>query len=189
MKLLSIIEPVEKVVGKIHLPVTKRLITGEDFYAVQSIIEPGDIVLSRTRLHLTNACIPEFWKHASIISTRQTIIEAIGEGVVETSLYDFCVSKDYLCVLRAFNTLYAIQAAVNAAAMIGLKYDYEFEFGDNEFYCSELVYWAQNRAGLQLNYGKGKILPSSFFHAINKLDLIYASDSCKNIAIERYLIK
>ena len=197
MKLLSIIEPISKFIGRIHAPVSERLITGKDFYAIQSQIQPGDILLSRIRWHLTNIFIEDFWKHAALVTEDLQIIEATAEGVHLTSLYDFISNKDYACVLR-LNPIFPAhlrkEAARTALKAIGSQYDYEFELKDNEYYCSELVDWAYSENDIQLvpyveSMGIKSILPSAFYRAINKLDLIYVSDSCKNIAIERYLIK
>jgi uncharacterized protein YycO len=179
MKFLSMVEPISWLIGKIHAPFSNRLIKGKDFYAIQGLIQPGDIIVTRIRWHLTNLFIPKFWKHASIVSPRKTIIEAIGEGVVETDLFDFISTKDYVCVLRLVDKTSAhLQASMNALNTVGLKYDYEFEDNDNEYYCSELVYWAFQRAGTLLCAPKSKVFPSDFFHAVDRLQNIYMSDSC-----------
>jgi uncharacterized protein YycO len=190
MSLLSFIEPVSKLVGKIHAPFSTRLITGKDFYSIQSQLQPGDILLSRIRLHLTNLFIEDFWKHAAIAINELEIIEATAEGVHLSSVYDFISTKDYICVLR-LNSIFPAhlkaKAASSARKALGVQYDYEFDLQDNEFYCSELVDWSYQQNDIQLvpyveSMGIKSILPSAFYRAINKLDLIYTSDSAKNIS-------
>jgi uncharacterized protein YycO len=178
MKFLSFVEPITRLVGKIHAPFSVRLIKGKDFDAIKAAIQPGDILLSRIRWHLTNVFIPKFWKHAAIVSMRKTVIEAVGEGVVETNLFDFVATKDYICVLRlrAIDSVH-LQAAMNAQNEVGSLYDYEFETEDDEYYCSELVYWAYQRAGTLLCEPKSKVFPSDFFHATEILSTVFMSES------------
>jgi uncharacterized protein YycO len=180
-----LITPISKLIGKIHAPFSTRLIVGDDFYSIQAQVQSGDIILSQVRWHLTNLFIPGMWKHAAIVVDNKTIVEATGEGVHFSSLYDFISTKDYLIVLRLKSddkTTPVIASAISQK-FVGCGYDYEFDNKNNQYFCSEVADTAYRMAGVELitptNYlGISRIAPIDLYES-QKLKVIYASKRVK----------
>jgi uncharacterized protein YycO len=183
MTLLKAITPISKIIGKIHAPFSERLLTGKDFYKIIELIKPGDILLSRTRYHLTNIFIPGFFKHSSLIVDKNNIIESTAEGVHLTSLYDFISTKDYIGISR-LNSLYSYNKSIDDIVKIAIKqlgkfYDYEFSSDDKQFYCAELIYFSYLQNGIKLLEPKNYITPQDIYNS-SLLNLIYISRSLEH---------
>jgi uncharacterized protein YycO len=139
---------VSKWIGTIHAPWSVKKLNSKDYKIIHSLLEPGDILLSKVDGHLSNLFIPGQWKHAAIAYNSGTIIEAISEGVIETDLIDFILSKDKIVVLRSnkFGPSILVEAANQAKKLVGSKYDFEFKPDNLAFYCAELVWSSYNKA-------------------------------------------
>jgi uncharacterized protein YycO len=122
---------------------------------LMNMMRPGDALVSRRNHELTNLIIPGFWKHAAKYVGNGRVVEAIGRGVIETSLEEFMTTKDAVCVRRGrWSEVLAIHSAEEALKMRGRKYDYLVEPNGSDwggrrvndaFYCSEVV-WASDQA-------------------------------------------
>jgi hypothetical protein len=159
-----IIRYLARIAGTIHAPFSHKEVTSKDFAELLDLCAPGDIVLTHTKGELTNLLIPGFWKHAAMVSTdKDLVIEAVGQGVKRTCWFDFLRTKDYLVLVRPDRTPQKrFDAARQAETLLGLGYDYEFESGDKEFYCSELVNVSYGLVGKRLVPRGDNILPSDF---------------------------
>jgi uncharacterized protein YycO len=180
MTLLKAITPISKLIGKIHAPFSERLLIGKDFYKIIELIKPGDILLSRTRYHLTNLFIPGFFKHSALIVDKNNLIESTAEGVHLSSLYDFISTKDYIGIARLKN-LYSFNKSMDeivkiALRQLGKSYDYEFSSSDKQFYCAELIYYAFLQVGIKLLEPKNYITPQEIYNS-SFLNLVYISKS------------
>ena len=148
--ILDMAYPILKKVGKVHMPYSRKLITGDDYYRLKERMISGHILVSFTRGELTNVLIPGGWSHIAMYVGKDRVIEAVGKGVVETSLVDFVMTKDYVaCVSPTFCTPWKmIEAAELAETQIGKPYDYGFDWqiGNQEaFYCAEFPYWCYSK--------------------------------------------
>ena len=147
----------------------RSLISAEQLRALRPRLMPGDVMLTRRDWYLSNVGLPGYWTHAALYMGsaeerhqafgpaapdpseplprldddphEPLVIEAIGEGVVYTSL-EHAGDSDALVVLRP-----RLSAAVKARAMrrafgyAGRPYDFGFDFRtDSEIVCTELVY-------------------------------------------------
>lgn len=98
--LLGIVYPISENVGHARAPWSRKLMTSKNYREVLPLLQPGDVLLSRTQGELANVFIPGFWAHAFMYTGGEMLIEAIGKGVVETDLIDGVLTKDYLMVRR-----------------------------------------------------------------------------------------
>lgn len=184
--LLRLSIPIQKLMQKMHPP---EPLIGWDFVAeVTMSIEPGDVLLSRERLHLTNLFIPGFWSHAAIWEGSY-VIEAIGSGVRASGLQEFLYKKDWVMVLRA-NFLASTEPVTRFAwFQVGLPYDYEFGSKVKAWYCSELVFRClregAHRVGgpdvftLRKTFGVRTVTPQDFENAAAKGKFTIIADSRK----------
>src|SRR3972149_3283542 len=140
---------ISKWASKIHVPFSRKRLTGLDYYEIQPLLSPGTVLLTRTDGELSNVGIPGFWSHVALYLGNNTVIEATTHGVVETDLVTFLMGKDYACALDPRFTVTLDQSqliCLKAITQKGKQYDYEFNTSDiTKFYCSELIWWAYSQ--------------------------------------------
>lgn len=135
-------------------------LTAHQIMRIAELVKPGDVLLSRTLGELTNYFIPGFYSHAAIMVQNQQIVEAVGDGVRQIPLGKFLMDKDFVGVFRYRFGAPArnVWAARVAETYVGhAKYDFEFEIGDDEFYCSELVWHAYKETYPNLKFTKREV--------------------------------
>jgi len=120
-------------------------VKGEDVRKIIKLTKPGDILVRGYKRYLDGYFIPGFFSHAGIAVQEGMVIHSIAEGVFKEDLINFC-RCDFMAVLRFQKGKVTegdkYQACVKAEKMIGSSYDFEFESGDKEYYCTEMVYEA-----------------------------------------------
>ena len=183
--LLKLIYPFLKLAGKIHLPYTHKKVTGYHYYDLQTIIEPGDILVAHTSGEFTNWLIPGFWKHAAIYTGTGTIVEAVGEGVRQSHLVSFMLTKDYVRVMRPkfLTPAQKLTACVVARSQIGKPYDYYLKSGIEAFYCAELPWFAMMKACLpdkcpfemRNRFGELTVTPEDYVGPSDKFFILWSS--------------
>jgi uncharacterized protein YycO len=163
---LDICKPGVDFVTSISLPYSKKKITGETLELMQPYIKNGTVVLSHTEGSFGNFMIPDFWKHAGIVTTingKFYVIEATRKGVVATHIITHMLSKDYLCLLEPnlfidqeqAKPSIMISAGSLAREQVGKPYDLNLEWQQSDqkaFYCSELVVWSYLEIARRNNY-------------------------------------
>ena len=108
----------------------------------------------------------------------------MAEGVFKQDVINFC-RCDYMAILRVKGATKADikQAITNAEALIGKKYDFEFEHTDDEYYCTEMVAKAWEDTYklepmvLKALFGlikKSSIMPDQFWND-SRLEKVYFS--------------
>jgi uncharacterized protein YycO len=131
-----------------------------------SLIRDGDIILTYEKQRFTSFFIKGKYKHASIVSAKMSVVEAVGEGVRESDLEEFLFLMDKVCIIRPefYNHTINYFASCNALNFIGRKYDYTFSADNNEIYCSELVFLCYNKEvpSFLKEYEKKEILPQLY---------------------------
>jgi uncharacterized protein YycO len=192
---LDTLQPVVKDLAHTHMPYTHKMVNGLDYFAVQPLVKPGMIWLTRMEGEATNLFIPGFWTHAAIAVDDKAVIQATSSGVVATDLISFLLTKDYVGLfdpLFGDATEHAFAAAW-AAKQIGAPYDYEFGMDVKAFYCSELV-WAAYREAmgpdnapfkLRQTLGVDTVIPDDIGQAKDKFKSVWRSLSCDSVATER----
>jgi uncharacterized protein YycO len=155
--ILEVTRPFLRLLGKAHVPPHYRSISKYEADAVINVIKRGDVLLSHRKRETTNFLIPGYWKHAAMYAGQGRVIEAIGKGVIETSIEEFCMTKDSVAVLRSkFSGVDVATLAVKYARDLrGLPYDYLVEHDHSRavniaFYCSEVIWWSYDQACLKI---------------------------------------
>lgn len=131
-------------------------ISADDVEMIVSLAQPGDILVSFELGRPTGKLIKGKYDHAAGIDDRLKVIDAVGDkfvkdeisgirknlgGVRENDLRRWLYQMDGVALIRP--TLpkdLRARAGHNFRAYIGTSYDYEFEFGSEKIYCSELPY-------------------------------------------------
>ena len=140
--LLKMLYPLTVLIGKAHMPFSKKKITGVEYYQIEKLLLPGMVFMTKTRGELSNIVNPGFWKHGAMYVGEGLVIEALGRGVVIRDLVTFLTSKDFVAVLKPkFATESEMKmAAEKSREWEGALYDYWFEMNDKAFYCYEVIY-------------------------------------------------
>ena len=120
-------------------------VKGEDVRKVISKAQAGDILVRGYKRYLDGYFIPGFFSHAGLVVQDGMVIHAMADGVFKEDLINFC-RCDFMAILRfkknKVTDIDKYQACAKAEEMIGVGYDFEFESGDDEYYCTEMVYEA-----------------------------------------------
>lgn len=144
MVILRIMEPILKVVGAWKMPFGKYL-TQEEVSTALSIIEIGDVLVSRNEWCLSNMFIPGWYKHVAIVARPKGddlsgyVIEAVSPSVRSIELKKWLMSHHHVRVLRFSDPTVASRVARLSVEYIGTPYDYLVWPGANSLYCVELI--------------------------------------------------
>lgn len=139
--ILRFLTPVSRFLGEIYMAPKSRGIGYKEIGKLMSALKEGDVLLTFSKGEFTNWLIPGEYKHAAIYVGDGIIVEAVGSGVRDVHLEDFCASKDKIMVLRALFSS-PLTAAVRAERLVGRPYDYQFEPSEKAFYCAEIITYA-----------------------------------------------
>jgi len=151
-------------------------VKGYEIRQILNEVQSGDILLTRHAGYLSSIFGPGYWGHAGIYVGENIMVEATGKGVKTIDILDFC-RADGLTLLRTKLSYTQQEAAARKAtslAQMGLEYDYEFESGDNEYYCTELVDYSYDNlfnSDYVAKYGHFVIEPDAMYKS-NKVDQI-----------------
>lgn len=146
-KILTKVSPFVKWFGSLHLPFTRKKITGKDYYKWRDNITIGDVFLTTTNGELSNLINPSKIKHSGLYvgdilgNEIKYVAEATGKGVVLTDLVTFLTTKDMVigCRLKdKKDDLYQFELQQHVKRYVGREYDYIFNSGKDSFYCFEL---------------------------------------------------
>jgi len=113
-------------------------IKGYHVRQVLGVVAPGDILLRRYDGYLNTICTPGYWGHAGLYVGDNQVVHAVEAGVVIEDILDFC-RTDAICVLIPnCDHKIAVDIALNLAAK-KIGYDYDFDYGNEKYYCTELI--------------------------------------------------
>lgn len=146
------------VIPSIRFSLHSTKMTGRQYRVGYSLLQPGDIILSRNDRALTTICIPGYWSHALLCVGRidrgdaYEIAEMVGTGFVKSDFFDTCHQADHVIILRCpeWDLDYARDVIARCMSYDGLPYDFKFAFGVRALYCSELIYQADFEHRLKL---------------------------------------
>lgn len=174
--ILNFMRPIMVYIGRMALPFSRPRLTSKAYREALAKMKVGDIILTTSSGEISNLLIPGRYKHAAIVVDDNSVVEAVGYGVLRTDLLSFFLSKDYFVILRArfCSNEEALQAAKFAEELTGTPYDYEFHPANNAFYCSELCYHVYNKSvkgnpfTLRKTLGVETVTAQDFYNADNK---------------------
>lgn len=145
---LWLITPIQKLLQRTGRQEAK--ITPEAVAIITEMAEEGDILVCYESGRPTSGLIKGIYDHAAILGEFDKVIEAVGDkfvdkinvgGVRDVHLIKWLYQVDGVALIRPNLPKYIRQAAAkNAAKYIGIGYDYQFKFGSEKIYCSELEY-------------------------------------------------
>jgi len=115
-----------------------------DLAQLRMHIKPGDILLTTTWGESSNLLNWGTWKHALMYIGDDTIIEAVGEGVIENTLEKVTVGKYRVLALtsKVHTRLEVHDAIENMKGRLGRSYDYDFNPDNDSDYCSESIWFS-----------------------------------------------
>ena len=141
-QILNLLHPLLWTLGRTRRKSTK--LTSSQFYELSKILEPGDVLVTRTSGNVLNWFIPGFWSHAVLFvdCDEQSCVDAVFPKVRRVNLMDLMLHVDHMAIMRPkFATEeQKLAAMVVAESFIGRPYDLVFEPAHDAFYCSELVW-------------------------------------------------
>ena len=140
-------------------------IKGHHQRKVLALLKPGDVLLRKYDHYLGSRFIPGYWSHAAIYIGNDSVIHALGIGVVEEDILTFMRCDD-IAILRQNDTKLIDMSLFRADEQLGKEYDFDFDkSGPEKFYCTELV----NFCFIYPKFSKelGKIIyPDDLLHSI-----------------------
>lgn len=144
-------------------------VKGSEVRKVLNEVREGDILFRRFDGYISSIFIPGFWTHVGLYLGNNRIAHAIGEGVVEEDILDFC-RTDHLALVRpSVDIDQTIKAKKLAIANINnhTQYDYEFKSGNNKVYCTEFVnncYSGLYDSCFVEQYGNRVLIPDNMYY-------------------------
>jgi len=145
----KVLEACGRIVSELHNPwhnvrVSKRVL-GE----LESILRPGDVIVTRRHDRFTNLFLPGFWPHAMLYlgertpDERNPILEARKDGVRLRTVAG-ALDVDAFSVIRPCVDAGMIDIAIERALTHeGKLYDFDFDFFTSDrLVCTELIYRA-----------------------------------------------
>lgn len=174
--ILKFTQPFVIFMAKLYVRFEPAKITGIHYYLWRNIIKPGDVLLSSNDAYFgSNFINPSEIKHGAFYIGEDSegvcnVTEMIGEGCVMTDLVSFLTSKDRVIIVRP-KFEYNLNAAImNSISRVGSKYDYEFEKGDDEYYCFEHIVLAYKKGNSTLNFKNTLTLGHLYYSSSAFLD-------------------
>ena len=178
---LRTLRPIIEFIGGLYLKSSSKEHIFKQYYNIESLIRPGDVLLTKSDGHLSNLINGGYWKHALVcvsgVRFKQEIVEAIGEGVVRRPLIECLSSKDRLVILRPTMKLLTDPWQKDTfidyvIRQVGKPYDMDFDSfsksSEKSFYCSELVYAGIKNANALSDF---ELRPTFGIKTVSPMDL------------------
>lgn len=115
---------------------------GHEIREILDVLKPGDILFRRYDGYITSILTPGYWSHAGLYVGDNKVVHAIGAGVVEEDILDFCRTDSVgVCRFKNVNQDIVENAIDTSYDMIEdhIGYDYAFAANNNAVYCTEMV--------------------------------------------------
>lgn len=160
-------------------------VLGKEVRQILNSVHPGDILLRRYDGYLNTIMMRlidkvEFWGHAGLYVGDNIVIHALGVGVVQEDILDFC-RTDSVCVLRPVVSEDIKDQAINKAFQLEKDrtgYDFEFKSNDpndKKVYCTEMVDECYNwmfKKDYETKLGMSQLYPDGIFESDKVMKII-----------------
>jgi hypothetical protein len=145
----KVLEACGRMVSELHNPWHNVRVSQQVLGELESILQPGDVIVTRRHDRFTNLFLPGFWPHAMIYlgdrapQTGHPILEARKDGVRRRTIAD-ALDVDAFSVIRPCADTSTIDMAIDRALTHeGKLYDFDFDFFTSDrLVCTELIYRA-----------------------------------------------
>lgn len=127
--------------GMILFGASSYRIKGPDMREILNVLKPGDVLL-RTYIHYVGSkMVPGYWSHAAVYVGDDKVIHMLGAGITEEDILTF-MRCDAIKILRFKDPSKVEEAIQKAKEYLSKGSDYDFGFiqGDENLYCSELIF-------------------------------------------------
>ena len=120
-----------------HIPELPNAIASE----TQTLLRPGDVLVTRKDNAMTNYFLPGYWPHVAMYVGGGRVVESLKDGVHERDMAS-PFGNDAVAVIRPKIDDEQIQRAIaRAKTHLGKPYDFDFDFTRaDRLVCTEVVY-------------------------------------------------
>ncbi len=200
----GIAEGVGRAASELYQSGNKR-VTDDIRHAIGEFLEPGDIIVTRHSVALTNLFIPGFWPHAALYvgtaeqrealgvsipddkrklwTGRVCTLEALKDGVRLRPLSE-TLSVDHFAVVRPRIPAASIRQAIERGVVHeGKMYNFDFDFfSSDRLVCTEVLYRAYD--GLDgIRFPLIERAGRKTFSAEDMLDLAFDTEHFEPVAV------
>ena len=114
---------------------------------IRPLLKPGMVILTHKDFELTNLFINGYWTHSAIVTSEDSVVEAVSKGVVTKPLESFFTTVDDFLILkpRFCSSESMKSASENVKQYVGYPYNFTFRPEEDSVYCSELIFRAYSR--------------------------------------------
>jgi len=188
------IASIVKLIGKVHMPWTKKILRDEQIRAVMNNSKQGDILLVRAGGYLSSVLLGKF-SHVAMKLNQNQIFDSKGIGVSRDDILSVLVGYTRCVVMRPRFTAEELRKAMARVSEIEatdakhhIKYNYSLIEGNkvskkvpDTVTCSQLQRDILNTAkpnflDLRKRFGFMSIAPEDFYKAHSKFDEIYDTE-------------
>jgi len=189
---LRMVGKVTRLLGKIHMPWVKKLLTGDEVREVLETAEPGDVILVRTGGHLTSWLLDHIFggfSHVAMTVDWDTITDSTEIGVdtrdmlnVLQGIYRVVILRPNILPEEMEKMTFAYQWIKKLDAANNIEYNYTLVLNEvrldgapSKLQCSQYVAWLLNkgREGFiqpRKRWGFDSYTPNDFYAMAKKTE-------------------
>lgn len=191
---LKLVGKITSLIGKIHLPWTKKILHGDSARDILEEAEPCDLILVRTGGWFSAWILDKFfgdYSHAAMCVDRETITDSTEVGVDTRDMLNILIGIFRVAILRpklrpeekqkileAYQWLKKLDAQDNIEYNNSLvEYEIRLDGAPDKLQCSQYMAWLLNKGRINFieprkRMGFDSYIPNDFYKAKTKFDLI-----------------
>jgi len=157
-------------------------LTGKKYHEGYKLLRPGQIILSSDYSRISSYLTPGNLDHAALcvsVGGDYEVGEMTHLGYTESQFFDICHTSDRVVLLECldWDEEYTKQVIEKCKSLKGTAYDFQFQSGNKDLYCSELpaACDVENRLGFPIYREDFVILPRDYYNH-NFMFIVWDSD-------------